>query len=241
MRLASWGKILGVAVLVAASVAVAAEYVNRTESWRYKMTVEVETPEGIKTGFAVREVTVNKVEPEIQGLNVTQAHVKGEAVVIDLGKRGVLFAVPANDYSTVFQAFPMPGKIPGAEGFTHAGLDYYSTLKNARADLPPKLYPWLVMFKDINDPKSVIMVKGGEFDVQKQDYVPVDRFAKIFGDGVILKNVMIEMTEEPITWQIDKWLPWLNQLKGGYLHGGLTSRNAPYGMHGGYFKSGDKK
>jgi hypothetical protein len=29
---------------------------NKTYSWRYKMTVEVETPEGIKTGSAVRQM-----------------------------------------------------------------------------------------------------------------------------------------------------------------------------------------
>jgi hypothetical protein len=30
-------------------------------TWRYKMTVEVETPEGIKSGLAVREVTIHSL------------------------------------------------------------------------------------------------------------------------------------------------------------------------------------
>src|ERR1700722_17123777 len=61
-----------------------------SDSWRYKMTVTVETPEGVKMGSAVREVTRYRV------FNLTtkwtyRFKVRGEAIVIDLGKRGTLF------------------------------------------------------------------------------------------------------------------------------------------------------
>src|SRR6218665_2890440 len=64
------------------------------EKIRYKMTVTVETPEGIKTGSAVREAG-RYTEPSIlpdQG-GVFYRVIGGEAVVVDLAERGVLFAL----------------------------------------------------------------------------------------------------------------------------------------------------
>src|SRR4051812_10059597 len=61
-------------------------------TWHYKMTVTVETPEGIKTGSAVRAVTVHLV-PRLSLEVHPTIEVKGEAVAVDLGRRGVLFAL----------------------------------------------------------------------------------------------------------------------------------------------------
>ena len=52
--------ILGVLIIGGVTFAYAMSELNgnKSYSWRYKMTVEIETPEGIKTGSAVREVTI---------------------------------------------------------------------------------------------------------------------------------------------------------------------------------------
>lgn len=57
-----------------------------TEKLRYKMTVEVETPQGIKTGDAVREVT-HSTPPPIPMLGESRPtwSVAGEAVRAALG------------------------------------------------------------------------------------------------------------------------------------------------------------
>lgn len=57
-----------------------------TEKFRYKMTVEVETPQGIKTGDAVREVT-HSTPPPIPMLGESRPtwSVAGEAVRAALG------------------------------------------------------------------------------------------------------------------------------------------------------------
>src|SRR5689334_19573264 len=61
---------------------------------RYRVTVTVETPEGIKTGSAVREASMyheTSILPDQGGTFYNIA--KGQAVAVDLGKRGVLFVL----------------------------------------------------------------------------------------------------------------------------------------------------
>lgn len=76
--------------------------------------------------------------------------------------------------------------------------------------------PMLVHFSDLNDPKSVVQVD------------PTDLGAS-FGTGVVLRDVIIEVTEEPITTGIVARLPWLKtiegQLDGSRLHTGATFAN----------------
>lgn len=207
-------------VVIGSGVAFAMGDKEKTYSFRYKMTVEVETPEGIKTGSAVREVTVSMepcslCEPEPYHAKVST---KGEAVTVDLGKRGVFFAVMGTDpYMIVFYAFPGPA------GLTMEGVKYYSTLKNVKTSLNTESlkkgiatqYPTMVMFKDAKDPKSIELVYQSEaINVQNQanyDYKITDNFEKLFGAGVKLKDITIEMTDEDVTWDVGKYLVWLGQ------------------------------
>ncbi|HNP84198.1 MAG TPA: hypothetical protein PKN47_22255 [Nitrospira sp.] len=214
-------KSFGIAVLLtvmAATAVVAMEQVNgdQTYSWRYKMTVEVETPEGIKTGSAVRQMG-----NELQGSPLSQggnpADVRGEAVVVDLGKRGVLFALISSDSDLEFyNAFPVPGNPVGNGGSTPEGIQYYANLSvGTQGILNPKAppgYPQLVTFKDLNDPKSVTLVqewtyirgqeRGQNFELTK------DHMEELFGPGVKLKSITLEITDEPVTWGIvNRYMP----------------------------------
>lgn len=119
-------------------------------SWRYKMTVTVETPEGVKTGFAVREVTVISV-PQLTPEMKPTVKLKGEAVVVDLGKRGLLFALlkgnklgESHARNLPFYAFPYE-----KGGTTKSGIRHYSRLKAVSAELEPELYPTFVHFRDL--------------------------------------------------------------------------------------------
>jgi hypothetical protein len=108
-------KVASIAVLLIAGIAVAKQ-IYPSATLRYKVTVEIETPEGIKTGSAVREVFIQR-QPELpeSGPDIKP---KGEAVVIDLGKRGVVFALTSfDDYRTIFKVFP------GPPGLTPEGLE----------------------------------------------------------------------------------------------------------------------
>lgn len=207
--------------------------------WRYRMTVTVETPEGVKTGSAVREVRVDrglKLLPEM-GASV---ELTGEAIVVDLGKRGVLFALIDEDaaWRIVFDLFPVKDLAP----LTSEGIRYYSSLKNAKATLDPGRYPLLVRFRDLRDPTTVEALCSGEVMEKckkrylKRQVIPID---EAFGKGVRIKEVVFEMTDDPVTSSgiIDK-LPWLEALQGGYLSPEEASTYAPVGLHSGYFKRG---
>ncbi|MEZ0223803.1 MAG: hypothetical protein ACAH83_04555 [Alphaproteobacteria bacterium] len=178
-------------------------------AWRYRTTVRVETPEGIISGSAVREVEAY-YGPRLMG--ATQgghAHLaNGEAVVVNLGKRGVLFALMRGDsfgtdygWGVVYSAFRK-----GDAGWqtTRDRVLYYRSLKNAKVELTPEQYPEFVYFKNLNDQRTVRKVKD---------------FEGVFGAGVKLKDVTVEMTDDPVTWEVVKWLKWLPARKGvpGYF------------------------
>lgn len=229
----------------AAFAALAMSDTGDSGTWRYKMTVTVETPEGIKTGSAVREMSNS---PKTSGLRDVgnPADVKGEAVAVDLGERGVLFALISHQSDLEFyNAFP----IPGHGGSTPEAIKHYASLPvGTKGILNPKAppgYPKLVAFTDMNDPKSVVQAqewtyvfgkeRGQNFEITK------DRMKELFGHGVKLKDITLEITDEPVTWgAVDKLLPWLEKVGGGYLHGGFTSKDSPLGLDGGNFRRGTK-
>ncbi len=197
-------------------------------SWNYKVTVNVETPEGIKSGSAVRKVSFVTQPISLPDVGNPAQDQKGEAVVVDLGERGLLFApMNTDDYHAVFAAFPHK-----KGGTTRSGIRYYRSLAPTEpVEMPLRVMPLLVKFKDIDNPKTVeaVMVMGREEkpDVPRDEQdivVKIDRFEKLFGKGVKLQSITIEMTDEPVTWGIEKYLPWLNL---GYPEKFIISDNDP--------------
>ena len=195
-------------------------------TWRYKMTVEIETPEGIKTGSAVREVSAYSLTYSLSGAGGRAKIEKGEAVVVDLGKRGTVFALMRGiggdvdyRYSIVFKAFPHE-----RGGLTPEGIQHYREMKSSdKVVLPVDLYPMFVRFRDMNDPKTVENLLETEAVGQgwpKKNKLKADHFEEAFGEGVRIKSVTMEMTEEEVNWQgIEKWLPWLSEYYGKTLDG----------------------
>ncbi len=191
----------------AAAFAMSDLYVSGT--WRYRITVEIETPEGLKIGSAVHEVSNSDSNVKILDFPEAgnPAEFRGEAVIVDLGGRGKLFALVNSDsYRELYNAFPTSGPS------TVEGIKYYNSLKvGASAFLPKQAYPQMVTFANYDDPKTV------------RD-VPVDDISSLFGKDVKLKQIKIEITDEPVTWGIEKYLPsydqpdfqnWYNQLPYG--------------------------
>lgn len=188
-----------VALLIGAAVWVKMELFS-FGTFRYKMTVSIETPEGIKTGSAVREVYVRQ-NPKVTTESLPHIEVRGEAVAVNLGKRGILFVLISHgSYREVFSAFPRPSAL------SPEGIRYYASLEPGLKGLLIKEIPELVYFKDLSDPKSVQAVAR-------------DNLAAVFGDGVAFKNIEIEITDEPVEISIEKLLPWLSSSYGRMLDG----------------------
>lgn len=186
---------------------------SSNETLRYKMTVTVETPEGGKIGSAVREVerhTETSIIPEQGG--VTYSVTKGEAVVVDLGARGIFFALLEGEREAkmLFQLL--------------ANNDVHKIVLN------PGQYPRIVRFKNINDPTSAeIVIEVGRCTdpltgiIDSTMCVTKNRFEEVLGKGVSLKSITVEESNEEITRTIRKYMPsyknqetymrWFNSLR----------------------------
>lgn len=186
-------------------------YVSGT--WRYKTTVVIETPEGLRTGSAVREVSNSASSIKLGFSQATNpAKAIGEAVVVDLGKRGKLFALmsgykwgPDYAHSILYDVFPSE-----RGGTTPEGIRFYKNLKAGPKVLTLEQYPVLVTFRDINDPKTVapVLELSSNQKWPPAFSVKADHFQELFGEGVRLKEITIEMTDEPVTWGVvDKIIP----------------------------------
>lgn len=167
-------------------------------SWNQKMTVEVETPDGVVTGSSVTSVEWSRSFFGVIWLDAPEwvSKVQGEAVVVDLGDDRYLFALLGgsnNDkYMTrlVMNVFlDMFGRST-VKGTYQRIQDLQEPLK-----VPQKLYPLLITFTNIADPRTVTQVD------------PQDLTAS-FGEGHSLKNITLEFTDDPVTQgQMEKVLP----------------------------------
>lgn len=190
------------------------------ETIRYKMTVTVETPEGIKTGSAVREA-VRHTEPSIfpeQG-GATYGLAKGEAISINLGNRGYFFVLLGGELEArlVFKGFKKKHN-------------------DGELVLQPNEYPRLVYFKDLKKPMTVQSISQYPNKAMPDGYGGMSELlSDPFGEGTKIESIAIATTSEPFTTNIGSLLGWLTSLKGGYLHGGPSSRGAPFGLHAGDF------
>jgi hypothetical protein len=122
---------------------------------------------------------------------------RGEAVVVDFGEKGLLFALLKGDDMhsdanwIVRTAF-------GIERFSppDAELRKLGSL-SGKTELQFGQLPMLVRFRDINDPKSV-------------ERVDPNNLSATFGPGVMLEKATIEITLASVTTGIEKRLVWLD-------------------------------
>ncbi|UVO55466.1 hypothetical protein [Sphingomonas sp. SUN039] len=178
------------------------------KSLRYRMTVEVETPAGLRVGSAVREVKFGK-HSGADG-QTGYANVRGEAVAVDLPGGRTLFALLRNDrvgpdYGGAIAmmtglSFPAGKNIAAqADGTVLLYPKSPAAATNAawtRDYCDPDFWPTLVTFGDILNPKSVERVVPAALD-------------KSFGAGVTLRRITVAVTDDPVTTGIDKRLRWL--------------------------------
>ena len=176
--------------------------------YRYRLKVEVNTPEGVKTGSSVIQVTQRLVRPGSNPAGTAvERSLKGEAVAIDLPGGKTLFALLRSDNDIGWAYRVMQTLAPDVEGESfEQQLDDMLALKG-EITLPRMFprhgpidersaYPMLVIFGDINDPTSVKLVDP-------------DDLAAIFGEGVSLKRITVQITEDPVTTGIVQRLVWL--------------------------------
>jgi hypothetical protein len=167
--------------------------------YRYRLTVEVETPEGLRTGSSVIQVASHVASEYALRPGALITQVTGEAVAVDLPDGKVLFALltkPGSEEGANRYAFDalIPKPWQGWEEYVR---DVYALVeRHDVGTLPPTAYPMLVTFGDIHDPKSVHQVDPSNL-------------AASFGQGVRLRRIVVQMTDNPVTASIGRRLVWL--------------------------------
>ena len=187
----------------------------------YRMTVEVATPEGVRTGSGVIKVrSVDKGKgfpgPEAGGLDQT---VIGEAVPIALPHGATIFALltrPGDEQYAARLMTRLYPEIGGSRSFDEF-LRSLST-RRAKTDLPrfvapvaPDLgpqpfWPMFVTFDDHRRPGTVREIDPTGFSLPG-------------GGHAVVKDITVEITDERPTFQIERFLPWIDDPKFDYLSG----------------------
>jgi hypothetical protein len=195
-------------------------HIPNTNSWNQKLTMYIETPNGQIKASSVVQIKYTSALKWARELDSPDFRQTGEAAVADLGDGRYVFAL-LTETGTDLSMAAYPGYHKGDLDLTQ----WIGTLvkQTEERELPSKAYPMLVSFADISDPTSVYEVAPDDFEAR-------------FGEGYALKRMTLQVTDEAVTEGVEDLLLWLKNLEGGYLQGGITSKNAPLGLHGGNFK-----
>jgi|HubBroStandDraft_6_1064221.scaffolds.fasta_scaffold96355_2 hypothetical protein len=182
-----------------------------TVSYRYRLTVAVETGGQVHSGSSVIEVRFSFnpewAPPSVGTYNVSVA---GQAVLIDLGARGALVAaLGGNPYDrSVVNAsllascalLPASWRNPADSPTTPKNQRAISQMKGP-ANLGPGCMPAFYWFFNPADLATVKEVKPAEF-------------TSVIGDATRLVSAQVEITHDPVVIDIDKKLPAYALLRG---------------------------
>ena len=200
---------------------------------RYRLTVAVETPAGLRTGSAVHSAKLRTAEksdliPALAGGRGWHAGYGGEAVVVDVrpdappGEPRYLFALQT--------------EVRGLNRFGRRGENLLRTLTDwdvlkrscdtsrkpavqcqaevvtqmpvgTSGTVPREALPFFVTFRDLSDPRSV-------------ERVDPDDLAATFGPGVRLADVTVTLSDEEVTrGTVFRLLPWIEGYEGNLQDG----------------------
>jgi hypothetical protein len=184
--------------------------------FRYRLTIEVETPLGLRTGSSVIEVRKSEAgKLAIPSPGAVRTELSGEAVAVEVAPGRTLFALLRSDddpdwagralYSVIEQQ-TTAARVANDDDFA-VDMERVLSLQGVHAlpryvergtgpDSKVSGYPMLVTFGNITDPTSVAKVDP-------------DGLAATFGKGVTLKRITVERTEDAVTTGIEKRLGWL--------------------------------
>lgn len=162
-------------------------------AYRYRLTVEVQTAKGVRTGSGVREVSMTENFVLTAHERPYSGGETGEAVVVDLPSGPVFLLLRGADAMGQPLDVEITRALVGRK--TEPGADHLSAVQELdgsagiKAELPREHWPMMVRFADINDPKSVEQVDPASIGV---------------------KRITVETTGDDVTTGIRSKLPWLS-------------------------------
>jgi hypothetical protein len=176
---------------------------GKSESYRYKLTLAINTPQGVKRASSVVEVLFWDVSIPARG---TMHKLRGEALYLDLGPgarpliallTSQLHPKYGNDLRWSRDAGP-GGKLLSDGPILPDLLDYVAQLARARGPhkITPSDLPDLVTFADVNNSATVIEVDPNNLQAA-------------LGADVSWSEITLESTDEPVTKGLELKLTWL--------------------------------
>jgi hypothetical protein len=181
---------------------------------RYRLTVEVQDGDQLKTGSSVIEALYD-IEPTWSWSGPgNSTRVIGYAPTVDLGDKGLLFLSFANAtptpeerarWSVYFcgadSMYCLPFEAYGQRDVRTHYYDREASLKTllrqtGPRDVPFVALPKLARFRNGDDPRLLV-------------HVSPDNLATTFGPNVQLKRVILQLTDDPITPPPTIWPQWL--------------------------------
>jgi hypothetical protein len=193
---------LVVLVFVAGALVAAYMYKYPNYTYRYRLTVNIEIDGKIYSGSSVIEVTWHG-GPEIGDVGSFHPTIRGQAPLVDLGKRGVIVA------SLISKDWGQPSKVgdpwgalfiaPRAFGKSTevTSIPEFSSQHGLRA-LEADNLPRFLWFSDSQDPTT-----AQEIRVHDNIFGPSGRFA----------GASVEITSDPLVINIREKLPWIKPLE----------------------------
>ncbi|MBB4422693.1 hypothetical protein GGD66_001219 [Bradyrhizobium sp. CIR48] len=177
---------------------------------KFRLTVEVTTPDGIKTGSGVLAVV-----PDRNYNRGGRTTTRGEAVFVDLGQAGAkgknLVALLAHRQDAKLDFDDINYVALRAYGAARGNRVSFNDIHRQTGVVPVQgdLVPVLVSFGDPKDPKTARLVAA-------------DHAEAVLGEGYAIRGITVEVVPtgfwpvdfggalgEPVTRGIDAKLPWL--------------------------------
>ncbi|AWL95794.1 MULTISPECIES: hypothetical protein [Bradyrhizobium] len=173
---------------------------------KFRLTVEVTTPDGIKAGSGVLAVV-----PDRNYNRGGRTTMRGEAVFVDLGQSKNLVALLAHRQDAKLDFDDINYVALRAYGAARGNRVSFNDIHRQTGVVPVQadLVPVLVSFGDPKDPKTARLVAG-------------DHAEAVLGEGYAIRGITAEVEPngfwpidfggvlgEPVTRGIDAKLPWL--------------------------------
>lgn len=205
-----------------------------TDGYRWKLTIAMNTPDGVKRASSVSQISFFDVSISARGV---MHRVLGEALYLDLGPNArPLIALMTNTLYGPYTKETERLNRMGARWSDETGPNHYlllrlygmspspgrdtdfrvdvrrlASMRGARPIAASDL-PDLVTFADIDDPATVIRVDPNNLEAT-------------LGKGISWNEITLEITDEPITKGIKQKLSWLSD----YARDNLKLSGARYG------------
>lgn len=200
-------------------------YYSPTYTFRYQLTVDVDTPDGVKSGSSVVEANYERslITDWFFGPGFG-SWIIGEGVLVELGN-GLNVVLTLTSFQSTSPRSTTPDALPvriyqlpwwgHPDAYDEMNVAIARAKEGAPKIVPSDMLPLMVTFRDLQDPKTLERVDPQNLEVT-------------FGPGYALKMVTMRATDAPVTNKLEGVMVWLQGLRSRGLDGGtITNRINP--------------